>query len=164
MQRPRIQPQHTTADTIIEYLAWGLLSFTWIIAIVNYASLPETIPVHYNLAGEVDRMGAKATLWLLPGIATVLFAGLTLLSNYPHAFNYPTRITEENARKQYTNATRMIRYVKLAVVVLCGSIVLLTIRNTSGPSANLGAWFLPVAMGVLLLPLGYFVTRSLRMK
>ena len=39
-------------------------------------------------------------------------------------FNYPSQITKENAVHQYTNATRMIRVLKLVIVVLFGLIVL----------------------------------------
>lgn len=39
-----------------------------------YGSLPEIVPVHYGLAGKVDRYGHKSELIILTGI--LLFAGL----------------------------------------------------------------------------------------
>jgi len=47
---------------------------------VCYGSLPAMVPVHWNAAGEADRMGPRAMLWLLgPGLmAAMLGLGLCL--------------------------------------------------------------------------------------
>ena len=43
----------------------------------------------------------KVTIWIMPAVAAIIFAVLTAVSRYPHTFNYPVRITSENARRQY---------------------------------------------------------------
>ena len=55
---------------------------------------------------------------MLPIISTLLFIGLTTLNKYPYMFNYPSQITKENSVHQYTNATRMMRVLKLVIVLL----------------------------------------------
>jgi len=109
--RPKIKLELTTADTTIEIVGWFLIVAVWGLTITNYSNLPDTIPIHYNGAGQADGFGGKATILTLPLIATILFIGVTILNKFPHVFNYPTNITQDNAFRQYTNATRLIRYL-----------------------------------------------------
>ena len=162
--RPKIEPSLTTTDKMIEFLGWIALVGIWMLALFNYSALPETIPIHYNAAGEADGFGNKSHVLTLPIIATVLFMGLTFLNKFPHKFNYPTKTTTENALHQYTNATRMIRILKLVIVVVFGLIVLKTIQNVNGNADGLGTWFLPLVLGLIFIPTAYYLTKSIRTK
>lgn len=108
--RPRIKIELTTTDNVIELIGWLSLLAIWVLAITSYSNLPDTIPIHYNGAGQIDRFGNKINILTLPLIATILFVGITIANRFPHIFNYPTKITEENAFSQYSNITRMNRY------------------------------------------------------
>jgi uncharacterized membrane protein len=162
-ERPKIKLELTTADKTFEIIGWLLVISVWGLTITNYANLPETIPTHYNGAGQADRFGGKATILTLPLIATVLFVGLTILLNkFPHIFNYPTNITQDNALRQY--ATRMIRYLKLIIVVIFGLIEFKTIQIANGQADGLGIWFLPMTLGLIFIPLIYFVVKLFKAK
>ena len=161
-ERPKITPIPTSTDKLVEALGWLILLALWGWTITHYSSLPETIPTHFNAAGEADGFGSKVSLIALPVIATLLFIGLTLLNRYPHIFNYPTAITQDNALKQYTLATRMLRYLKLVLVVVFGGIEFMTIQYATGKAAGLGAWFLPLTLVLVFLPLIYFVVKSFK--
>ena len=126
--------------------------------------LPEIIPTHYNATGKADGFGNKSNILVLPIISTVLFIGLTTLNKYPHIFNYPIEITEQNALHQYTNATRMMRVLKLVIVVIFGLIVFKTIQNVNGNADGLGTWFLPLTMGLIFIPIFYFLINANKKK
>jgi len=160
--RPKIKLKLTRTDKVFEILGWILMLVIWALTLSNYATLPETIPIHYNSAGEADRFGAKTNILALPLIATVIFIGLTILNKFPHIFNYPTNITAENALRQYTRATRLIMYLKNSIVLIFGLIILQTIRNTSGQTDGLGVWFLPLTLGLIFIPLIYYVVKSFK--
>ncbi len=160
--RPKIKIERTPTDIILEIMGWVALAGLWIFILMNYSNLPETIPTHFNGAGKVDNYGSKATLFMLPIIATLAYIGLTVLNNYPHVFNYPTKLTAENALRQYTGATRMIRYLKLVIVLVFSMIVFMTLQTAAGQSDGLGAWFLPFTLGLIFIPLGIFVIQSFR--
>ncbi len=130
--------------------------------VINYSGLPGTIPTHYNGAGEADGFGGKSGILILPIIATLLFVALTILNKYPQIFNYPTKITEKNALWQYTNATRMIRYLKFIIVIIFGFIEFQTIRNAKGQTSGLGAWFLPMIWGLIFFPMIFFLAKSFK--
>ena len=163
-ERPKIKLELTAADKIFEIIGWLLIIVIWGLTIANYSNLPETIPTHYNGAGQADGFGGKATILTLPIIATILFIGLTVLNQFPHVFNYPTNITQDNAFRQYTNATRLIRYLKLVVVFIFVLIVYKTIQHANGKADGLGVWFLPMTMGLIFIPLIYFVIKSFKTK
>ncbi len=66
-------------------IAAAMAAFTAVI----YARLPERIPTHWNLAGEVDGWSSRGTAWLLPGLALGMWALLTVLPRLdPRGQNY----------------------------------------------------------------------------
>jgi uncharacterized membrane protein len=162
IDRPKIKLFPSTADKLVDLLGWLILIALWAITIINYSSLPDTIPTHFNAAGEADGFGTKVSIIALPVIATLLFIGLTVLNRYPQSFNYPTTITKDNALRQYTLATRMLRYLKLVLVLVFGGIEIMTIQNATGKAAGLGVWFLPLTLVLVFLPLIYFVGKSFK--
>lgn len=162
LERPKITPIPTSTDKLVEALGWLILLALWGWTITHYSSLPETIPTHFNAAGNADGFGSKVSLIALPVIASLLYIGLTVLNRYPHSFNYPTAITQENALRLYTLATRMLRYLKLVLVLVFGGIELMTIQHATGKAAGLGAWFLPLTLVLVFLPLIYFVVKSVQ--
>lgn len=163
-ERPKLKLELTTSDKALEILGWISMLAIWALTITSYTILPDTIPIHYNGAGQADGFGGKGNILTLPLIATILFIGLTILNKFPHVFNYPTNITTDNALRQYTNATKMIRILKLVFVVVFGLIVLQTIRNVKGETNGLGAWFLPLTLGLIFIPIIYFTIRSFKAK
>ena len=161
-EKPKITLQLTIADKIFEILGWTFVIAIWFLTIANFANMPDTIPIHYNATGQADGFGGKGHLLTLPLISTILFIGLTILNKFPHLFNYPANITPGNALRHYTNATRLIRYLKLIIVIIFGLIVLQTIRNVNGQISGLGAWFLPLIFGLIFIPLIYYVIKSVK--
>jgi uncharacterized membrane protein len=161
-ERPRKKLFLTTADKTIEFSGWFLLIVLWLFVILTYDDLSETIPVHFDKSGQADRFGSKSSIFLLPIFATIIYSGLTILNKYPHLFNYIKEITNENALNQYTNATKMIRYLKLIIVFIFGLISILTVQNESRVMDELGKWFLPLILGLIFIPIFYFYLRSIK--
>ena len=159
-ERPKLKVQLSPTDHVFELLGWGVLLALWVWTGTSYSSLPDTIPTHFNAAGEADGFGTKASIVGLPIIATLLHIGLTLLNRVPHIFNFPTPITQENALRQYTNATRMIRYLKLILVLVFAGI---SFQNHS-IGEGLGVWFLPLTLVLIFMPLLYFMIKSFQTK
>ena len=163
-KRPRLKLKLNQTDKILEIVGWISVIGIWALTLTNYSILPEIIPIQFNGAGKADGFGNKTHIFVLPIISSLLFIGFTILNKRPHIFNYPSQITKENALRQYTNATRMIRVLKLVIVVLFGLIVLKTIQNVNGHADGLGTWFLPFTIGVFLILTLYFLMMSMKDK
>ncbi|UGU16537.1 DUF1648 domain-containing protein [Sinomicrobium kalidii] len=162
--RPRIKPNLTTTDKIIEIISWIAVPCIWILTLKNYPDLPESIPIHYNSAGEANGFGGKEHILALPIIATILFIGLATLNKYPHIFNYPVLITQKNALQQYTYATRLLRILNLVIVIIFGLIVYKTIQNVNGNANGLGIWFLPTTLALIFVPIIYYLLKIRKIK
>ena len=163
-QRPKIEIKFNTADKLLEIIGWITLALQWILTILNYSNLPDSIPIHFNASGQADDFGAKMYIFTLPIIGTVIFLGITILNKFPHIFNYPTAITKDNAEKQYKNAFRMMIYLKFVIVFTFIIIQYKTIQTAFGNSQGLGVWFLPLSMGLILIPTIFFVIKAVKTK
>jgi uncharacterized membrane protein len=163
-KRPRLKLQLNQTDKILEIVGWISVFGIWALTLTNYSILPEIIPIHFDGAGKADGYGNKTHIFVLPIISTLLFIGLTTLNKHPHIFNYPSQITKENAVHQYTNATRMMRVLKLVIVLLFGLIIFKTIENVNGNADGLGTWFLPFTIGLFISLTIYFLIISMKDK
>ena len=163
-KRPRIKLQLNQTDKILEIVGWISVVGIWALPLINYSILHEIIPIHFNGAGKANGFGNKTLIFILPIISTLLFIGLTILNKRPHIFNYPSQITKENAVHQYTNATRMMRVLKLVIVLLFGLIIFKTIENVNGNADGLGTWFLPFTIGLFISLTIYFLIISMKDK
>lgn len=161
-KRPKVKPEINNGDRMIESVAVALLALHWIMVILAFSGLPDTIPVHFDAAGKPDGFGKKAAIFLLPILATKLYAAMTILNLFPYMFNYPVTITESNAKRQYTMATRLIRRLKLAIVIVFFTITYFTTRSAMGLSEGLGLWFLPFALVLVFAPLVYYLFKAFR--
>ena len=115
MFHTRIKPPLTILDWILEIAALITVIATIVLFVLVWLRAPDIVPIHYNFAGHADTFGNKSTLWVLPDISLITYIGLTILNCYPHIFNFPTKVTPENAATLYKIATRVLRIVKLLV-------------------------------------------------
>ncbi|HET8809044.1 MAG TPA: DUF1648 domain-containing protein [Flavobacteriaceae bacterium] len=163
-KRPKIKPILKPTDKWLEIVAWASLIFLWFWTFWNYTNLPETIPTHFNASGEPDAYGSKNTIFTLPIIASLLFLLLSVISRFPYKYNYPIKITSENATAQYANTARMMRVLKLSIMLVFLLINILTIRTATGEAEGLGWWFMLVVLGLIVGPMVYFLNRSYRLE
>lgn len=151
--RPRIKPEISQLDKKIEAIAMFVLIFMWLLTVFVLYKMPKTIPTHFDALGKADDYGSKTSLLMLPILCTIVYFGLTQLNKYPYRFNYIKKITAENAKHQYSIATRMLRFLKLAILVIFTLIILLTYSTTTGFTNGLGVWFLPLVFCLIFIPL-----------
>jgi uncharacterized membrane protein len=161
-KKPRITIKLSVTDKAVEVVCVIILLALWGGTIIGFPNLPEQIPTHFNGAGQVDDHGDKTNIFILPVVATVIYFGMTILNRYPQIYNYPATVTNENARRLYTSATRLIRILKLIVVVVFSIIVLQTYRSAFTKGDGLGEWFLPVVIALLFIPTIAFLLFSQR--
>lgn len=159
-ERPKIKPEQKPIDKLLNYIGLGILILSWVYVLFHYATLPETIPTHFDHNGEIDGHGNKLTLFLLPIIGTIVYFGLGSLNNYPHIFNYAVKITAENAAQQYSAATRALRYIKTVIQLVLAFLIYKTIANAMGNAQGLGKWFLPFFLLLMFTPLLFMIIAS----
>ena len=162
--RIKLKLTHSPLDKKLELASKIVLIVMWGLTLFAFLKLPATIPTHFNASGQPDDYGNKLTLLILPILGTMIYFGLTQLNKYPHIFNYLTKITAENAEKQYRIATRMLRFLKLSVLLIFSLIILFTYLTSIGVTTGLGFWFLPLTYALILIPVIISITQSFRKK
>ncbi|MDO8896034.1 MAG: DUF1648 domain-containing protein [Bacteroidales bacterium] len=159
-KRPRIKLELNFHDKIVDWIGWGLLAVIWFFAIYGYVYLPETIPVHFDIAGKPDGYGNKISILFIPFLTTALLAGMTILNNYPHIFNYPVKITELNVVRQYRSATRLIRWLKLFIALIF-TIILLSIYNAAiNMQTETMQWIIPLILLLTFVPVVVYLVSA----
>ena len=163
-KRPKIKIELSNADKMLEIGGWAILLVLWYYTIIEYNAFPSIIPTHFNFQGQIDDYGSKATIILIPLIITILFIGLTFLNKYPHIFNYPTKVTEQNAEQLYTIATKMMRYLKFGLLALFSYIFYMIILSATGNYNGMGFWFLPLIIVLIFVPIIFSLIKMSKMK
>ena len=149
-------------DHFLRYAGLIVVLGLWILVLVAYGELPEQVPMHFDAAGNPDRWGDKAELFMLPALATLMYGFMAILSKFPRSFNYPVRITATNAAFQYRLGLRLIDWISFSVPLLfgVGMIEIMSIAMGRGPI--LGGLLLPLLVGFVLIPVVYFVWKAFR--
>ncbi len=155
----RANENHTAFDKILEAAIFIVFALMWYDVLTSYASLPERIPVHFDIYGKTDAYGSKSSLFLLPFIATAVYLLFAVLKRFPHKLNYPVEVTEENAAQVYKTGLRFLRYLNLLLLFSFFYLSHKTITVAVSGKSDSGA------LGLLFLPLGiitsviYFVIK-----
>ncbi|MCX6278334.1 MAG: DUF1648 domain-containing protein [Bacteroidetes bacterium] len=163
--RPKIRPELTPVDWLIECLAiFAILSFIGY-SIYWFPRVPQIIPIHFNAKGEVNDYGNKASILIFPIIALFTYALLTVIALFPYNFNFAGKITPENAPRQYRLATRFIRILKTVIIFIFFYISAMIIRTAMNKTDRIGIWDIPVILCAIFIPLiVYFVVASRKQK
>ncbi len=159
--RPIVNIELSPLEKLLSAICWAgsFLSLFWMIRF--YSSWPEIVPIHFNASGKADGYGPKATLFILPVVMIGLTTLLQWLSRKPYLYNYPIEITPENAIREYSLASKMIRILN-AIIITCLTTVIVTTHGSEGVDPHgPGLWFLPVLLvGVFGTIIGYLIVRS----
>ena len=164
MTRPKIKIPKDQIDKLVEILGIAVLFFTIVFPVISYNQLPDSIPRHFDINGQPDAYGSKWLIFILPLIGIVLYTGLTILNRYPHIFNYPTKVTEENAERLYKNATKLVRILNTLTISIFAYITYVTIQTGLGKQSGLGNYFFIAFLILFSVPIGFFIIKSMKSK
>lgn len=151
--QPRLELPTTRQQQLLFGLATACLILMFVVASLNYARLPEMIPIHFGVSGKPDNFGHKRWIWFIPGLSLLMHLGLTRLNRIPHTFNYPVQISENNAAVQYQLARTMMAGVNLVVMILMLVIVWATIQVATGGASRLALYLVVPALLMLIVPM-----------
>ena len=109
-----MKSNHTTADIGMTAAGFcGLIAVT-VYTAVRWETLPEEIPSHYNMAGEIDGTGGKGLLIFLLVTAWVLWAVLEIISLVLRQMcNGETEASWRDPERYYRILKTMVEVLKL---------------------------------------------------
>ncbi len=151
-ERPKLHIEWSHMDYVMEALAFTGAVSGVLIAVAHFGELPDRIPIHFDGRGEPNGWGPRAAVWLIPLLGLGLYVMMTFMNRFPHTFNYPVKITAENAEYHYRLTTRLIRFLKTFICVAFALITWHIIAVAKGELAGLPGWFLWVFLAGTILP------------
>jgi uncharacterized membrane protein len=104
--------------TIFDCINFGLVAFLWWLTIKNYKTLPQRIPVHFDLDGKADHFGNKAFIFLMPVMGMLLYLIFMYITRHPESSNFPVEITESNKEAQFLIMTIFLRWILMLVLFI----------------------------------------------
>ncbi|MGO2053329.1 MAG: DUF1648 domain-containing protein [Glutamicibacter sp.] len=110
-------------------LLGAILVSAWIL--VQYPSMPEIVPTHFDLTGQPDDFSEKTSVLWISGVMVAMIFLIMWLSTKPKSLNYPNAITEENAQFIYREGERMMVCIAAALLLIYLGIAL-TYSSDSG--------------------------------
>lgn len=123
-----------------------ILILGYIIYLVfKWQTLPDTIPVHFNSAGEIDGYGSKTYMIIEPIIMVVLFIIISITERFPRFWNMPVKITPENRDRQYKIACALLGFMK----VMC--IIIFIVAGVASINPGVPAMLIMVIVGIMLI-------------
>jgi uncharacterized membrane protein len=148
--------------TVRELIALAGLVFAGAVVADFYSRLPERIATHFNGEGMANGFGAKSTLWVLVGIAALLYGILSAISLLPRVVNLKRPLAPEREKVVMAESMAMVGWIKAVVCWMFAYLCLAMVRNGMGLQVGLGAWFLPVTLVVVFGICGVYLVRILR--
>ena len=139
----------------LSLIAFGVLFWVTGRALYGPERLPDKIPTHFDFAGHPNAWGSPATLLLLPAVAIVLYAGISLVARFPSAFNYPVRVTPQNRPRLEALAIAMIAWLKTELIWLFAWIQWSTIAAARGRQSGLTPALMPVSILAIFGTIGW---------
>ncbi len=159
-KQPKIVVEPTTTDRRLLVIGWSIVVLSALVLGYFYHSIPDTIATHFDHKSRADDFSHKSALWGIVVFNAISYLGLYLLATKvkPWNFNYPIRVSSENAPKVYALGIRMIVVLNLALAGLL-SLLLFRMMYTAISGTQTLSWFLPVFSTVLLGIILYFGVR-----
>ncbi len=159
-QRPKIKIHLDPIDYLIQGIGiLGLLTLI-ILPVYYYDQLPDVIPSHYGANGKADGFSGKGIIWMLPILGLILYLGIHWLNKYPHIFNFPQKVTEENAERLYTIATKVTRFINAQIAIVFTYITYSTIQTSLGYQDGLSSNFTILFIVSNFLIVGFLLYQS----
>lgn len=137
--------KYTKHQIVLKLAAAAMLLALWGYVLVSWEQIPEKIPAHYGLGGVVDRWGDKGGILALPIVGTVLYAVLTVVTQFTSVWNVPVRDTQENRQYAYPRIRTMLIILKMELLAL-----FFYMTYTAIHTQTLGVWFVPVTLVLVL--------------
>ncbi len=121
---------------LFEVVGFFALAAMWILVGRAWSALPASIPCHFDLLGRPDSWGSKHVLWILPALATLIFAGLSIVL-----------LVFEARPIDLEFGAAMNALVAVTNLFLCQRMIAVGV----GRRKTLGKWFCPAILGSLAI-------------
>lgn len=161
---PKVDLPKDRRVTILNSLILVMIIGSIIYSIFTYRSLPDEVPIHFNLKGEADNWGHPGFIFLMQFISLPMYLIVYVLSRMPHMHNYSNlKVTEQNAPQLYTLSRLFLTVLNFEAVLIFSYLSWEMIQMAKG-QGTFGSWVIPAFIGLLIVTIVGFWMRLNRFK
>jgi uncharacterized membrane protein len=150
---------------LLELVSLAAIVFLcWLTYGAVYGQSPITgpVPTHFDLAGHPNHWGSSHSLLILPAAAIGLYLLTTVISQFPGAFNYPVRITDDNRARLESLALDMIAWMKTEIILLFALLQSAILHSIRLGAPLTSPWPIFVALPATLITTVWFIAAMRR--
>lgn len=123
-----------------------------------YGSLPDIIPTHFGVSGEVDGYGGKWTLWMLWGVSLLCCGLMVVFEFFPRWINVPVFLLKRPAEEIIRGTRLMMNLMGVLIAGFFWYIAEVTIAIAGGSAVAMsGAVTIGFVVVLILVTLIYFL-------
>lgn len=134
---------------IVNVLGWVVLIAMFVYVAMIWNSLPDQIPMHYNLQGEIDSYGGPAFILIMPIVMSLLFIMIAVIEHHPGIWNIPVEVCESAKEKIYESMALTLVTIRFLLILFAGIETYLSVNGRNIP-VILNVLFMG---GVIMLPI-----------
>lgn len=159
--RPIIKLKFNNTEKIMITISIAVTLLMWAYVLLNVKHMPMTIPTHFTMSGKPNSWGSRNTIFIMPIICSIVIGLLIFISRFPRFFNYPIKITEKNAERQYRNSGQLMLALAIELPLVFLYIEYKIVQSALGLSLGLGNYFFTIFI-VIIFGTIIFFTRRMR--
>ncbi|MBK1810969.1 DUF1648 domain-containing protein [Clostridium sp. YIM B02505] len=163
-KRPILKIPYSSLERILEIVSIAAIIVVIGLLTAYWDDVPQRIATHFDIRGNPDDWGSKNTLLIIPIMSVFFYVLLTTVSKFPHIFNYVVDISELNARFQYSNARRLMIFIKTEMLVYFSIMEYNLLIVGLGYKTSLAIAMLPLFLIIVFGTVIYFIRKSLKYK
>lgn len=105
----------TKAHVAVEIISYVVMLASFVLCIYAMKTLPDEIPTHYDLQGNVDGYGSPGSIIILPVIMLISNMTISLLMHFlsPSFYSMPFKIKPGRELRQYKDVIWMLVIMEL---------------------------------------------------
>lgn len=146
-------------------IIWTLAVLPAIVTAVALKFMPDTVPLHYNFAGEIDRWGSKYEHFLMPAILVVFVVLMQVITYFQEK-----KIEDAGTPREQASMINNIKVVRIFTLVfeIFWLVLVCWMLWTSKENANIESMqtvtnvgqFIWIALGIVLVVTGNILPKS----
>lgn len=126
----------------ISVLILSVLSFIGLS--VMYSHLPDTIPIHWNINGEVDNYGSKAMIFLLGALPAAMWFLMMVLPKI------------DPRRENYKLHSKAYEVTIISIILIFIALSWITVYTALGHDIKINL-YIPLLIGILFIVIGNYM-------
>jgi hypothetical protein len=147
---------------LVGLIPLGVLAWITYTALNGPNRLPDRVPIHFDAAGNANGWGSPAAMIIIPVIAGGIYLLISLVAQFPSAFNYPVRVTPVNLPRLQAVTLDMISWIKVEIAWLFATLQWVFIQSARNGEGHLFPRVLPVFLVVIFGTVGWHLVALIR--